>query len=200
MEEWRPVKGYEGLYEISSIGRVRSLGKYFKERHFGKDVIKYSPPRISKFVTDKYGYYKLGLIKDGRNIHHHVHRLVAQAFIDNPENKTQVNHKNGIKTDNRVENLEWCTPKENTIHAHKTGLCGINGASKPVAKLDEEGNILQVFESARKAELSIGKNGKSSNLAKVCRQGYGHCGGFKWKWISREEYFSLKNKLSLISR
>ncbi len=200
MEEWKSVKGYEGLYEVSSEGRIRSLGKYFTECHYGKEIVKYSEPRFPKVVYDKNGYCKIGLIKDKKNTQYRLHILVAQAFIANPDNKPQVNHINGIKTDNRVENLEWCTPKENTIHAHKTGLCGINGASKPVAKLDEEGNILQVFESARQAELSLGKNGKGSNLAKVCRKGYGHCRGFKWKWISREEYFSLKNKISLISR
>ena len=65
--------------------------------------------------------------------------------------------------------------------------------SKPVAKLDENGKILQVFESARQGELSLGHGGRSSNLSKVCRRGYGYCGGFQWKWISFDEYFALKD-------
>ncbi len=194
MEKWKPVKGYEGYYEVSSLGRVKSLGKTYQVTTKHKTRTQYSQPRITSQVYDRDGYLKVGLIRDKTNTQFKVHRLVAMAFLDNPQNKSQVNHKNGIKDDNRVENLEWATPKENVIHAHKTGLCGMNGMSKQVAQLDmETGEIIHVYESARQAMIAMGKNPRTStNLTKVCRKGYGSCGGYGWKFITLEEYLKLK--------
>ena len=192
-EEWKPVVGYEGLYEVSSFGRVRSLGRSTTFKIRSKIATCYYPPKILKQVYAFDNYLKVGLTTKNRVLKTvSVHRLVAEAFLPNPSNKTQVNHKNGVKDDNRVDNLEWCSPKENTIHAHRTGLCGINGMSKPLAKLDENGNILQVYESSRQATIDIGKGSRNSNICKVCRRGYGSCGGFGWKWISFDEFFALR--------
>lgn len=100
-----PIKGFEGIYEISDCGIIRS-----KRR------------KVMKVAPDRYGYYNLGLWDGSAQRTYTIHRLVALTFIPNPENKPHVNHKNGIKTDNRVENLEWCTVKENIHHAHKMGF------------------------------------------------------------------------------
>lgn len=97
MEIWKPIKGYEGLYEISSFGNVRSLRRNTTN---GK---------IIKSQKTKTGYYRVGLCKNGKLKHYFVHRLVAKAFILNPDNLPQVNHKNECKTDNNVDNLEWCS-------------------------------------------------------------------------------------------
>jgi hypothetical protein len=99
-EIWRPVVGYEGLYEVSCDGNVYS-------RHTGKDL---------KLKLSIYGYNRIVLHKEGEGKNYQVHRLVAQAFIPNPENKPQVDHINRNKTDNRVENLRWVTCSENCIN------------------------------------------------------------------------------------
>ena len=105
MEEeiWKPIKDFEGYYEVSNIGRVRSLN--YKRTGKGK---------ILKNIEDYKGYLEVGLTKNGKRKQFKVHRLVAEAFIPNPENKPCIDHINTIKSDNRVENLRWVTYKENS--------------------------------------------------------------------------------------
>ena len=110
IEEWRPIVGYEGLYEVSSYGRVRSLDKYVKSKsksyrlHKGKVLISEKNTR---------GYLSVVLSYNGKHKAITVHRLVAQAFIPNPNNLPEINHKDEDKTNNNVENLEWCDHKYN---------------------------------------------------------------------------------------
>lgn len=112
MERWADIRGYEGAYQISSEGRIKSLGRWTfngllnvfkKERILGKSVL----PN---------GYERAVLCLNHKSEAFYVHRLVAQAFIKNPQNKPQVNHKDGNKRNNSVDNLEWVTPSENMIH------------------------------------------------------------------------------------
>lgn len=154
-EEWRPVVGYEGYYEVSSLGRVRGVDRVtFSAGGYNYPI---KSTILSGNIGSR-GYEDVRLHKDGNRIGKLVHRLVAEAFHINPENKPYVNHKNGIKTDNRKDNLEWATPKENAQHAIDTGLTKVpKGESRGNAKLKNEDvvNICKLLdENMKQSEIA----------------------------------------------
>ena len=119
MKKWTPIKGYESLYEINELGIIRSCHK----RNF---------QNVITVRIDRAGYLTTRLSKSGNVVTKLVHRLIAENFIPNPDNKNFVNHKNGNKVDIRIENLEWVTHSENVLHAYKTGLCSLVSRQIPV--------------------------------------------------------------------
>ena len=179
MEEWRDIKGYEGLYQVSNKGRVRSLDRVVAAGRGGGD--RNIKGRIIVLRNHGSGYKMVNLWRENEYKITYAHILVAQAFIPNPEGKPEVNHINGYKTDNRVENLEWCTSRENSLHARNTGLLDsmIKKYSKPIVMLDN-GVIVREFSSAHEAERELGINNSSINSC--CRRGSGNAGGYQWKF------------------
>ena len=157
-EEWKSVTGYEGIYEVSNIGRVRSMSRRLWNGH---SYIQ-TKERILKPNTLAKGYLQVTLYKGKSRKCFQVHRLVAGSFIQNPLSLPQVNHKNGDKKDNRVENLEWCNNSENQIHAWKIGLqkphycCGGADKKKRVLLLKADGSVERVFESIKAASKFLG--------------------------------------------
>lgn len=180
MEEiWKPVVGYEGLYEVSSLGKIKSL-KFWKER-------------ILKWWKDKDWYMLVVLCNKKVNLTSKIHRLVARSFIQNPENRPQVNHINWIKTDNRVENLEWCTVSENWIHKYrilkiphprwwlwKIRIWKYNKLSRRVIQYDKNMVIIWVFEWANDASRILWISRWS--ISKVCNWKNKTSGWFIWRY------------------
>lgn len=115
LEIWKPVVGYEGHYEVSNLGRVRSVDKEVFVKNNCKAIKK---GKVRSLKTTKYGYKEVNLSKGNEAKSKRVNRLVAEAFLPNPDNLPCVNHKNEDKLDNRVENLEWCDVRYNTIYGN----------------------------------------------------------------------------------
>lgn len=132
------------------------------------------------------GYLAVYLSKDGNRKYFEVHVIIATTFIPNPENKPIVNHKNSIRTDNRVENLEWVTRSENSIHAVRSGVYDNQKLScRPVIQLDKEGKFINQFNSIKEASEKTGVH--NTSIASACGGHYATAGGFKWKYFNPEE-------------
>jgi hypothetical protein len=132
-EVYKEIKGFEDRYEISNFGNVKSKSVLIYHKNGYSHTY---PELILKTEKTKKGYLRVMLAKNSKNIKLYVHRLVLETFVDNTDNKPQVNHKNGIKTDNRLENLEWATRKENMYHYYKNlREFGVFPPLSPLAKM-----------------------------------------------------------------
>ena len=193
MEEiWKDIKGYEGLYQVSNLGRISSNTGYIKRKD-GRLFFKEG--RILKNTSSGVGYYQVKLCKDAIKINIRNHRAVAEAFIPNPENKPEVNHIDGNKQNNRVDNLEWCSYNENLKHAYNNKLRQVtelqkeaaskNGkkSSKTTLQYDKNGKFVAEWESASEAARNLGYS--VSNICNCCIYKRKTAGGYIWRYKNR---------------
>ena len=161
IEEWKPIIDYENLYMISNLGRVKKLENQVTQKDLkGNIYTRTFPEKILKERNNKTDYITVGLNTNNISKTFRIHRLVAIHFIPNPENKPEVNHINGIKSDNRLENLEWCTSAENSKHALETELTKIQyGSETTNSKLTEKEvlEIRKLKETTNMTSTEIGK-------------------------------------------
>lgn len=178
-EVWTDIKNYEGKYKISNKGRVLKLPRT-KELKKGISLTKF---KLIKGSKDSYGYYQVRL----DNKTYLLHRLVAIAFLNNDENKPQVNHIDGNVANNNLSNLEWCTPSENIRHAIKSGLISkAKSHKRKVCKIDLTTNeVIQTYNSIADAVKDLGCN-SGRRLTNVCRGISKSYYGFGWRYFDME--------------
>lgn len=148
MEIWKPIPNYEGIYQISNLGNVQSLDRYEVQSN---GIKRFRKGRILKISIDKYGYNRVELNKNSNPKLYLVHRLVAETFIPNPNRYPEVNHKDEVKTNNKVDNLEWCTNKYNNTFGTRAKRIA-NKLSKKVYQYDLNLNFLKEWPSTKECD------------------------------------------------
>lgn len=185
MEEvWKDIDGYEGLYQISNFGRVKSLGRWVER---GKQGCRFEKEQLIKPNKNSRGYLSVGLHKNGKRQMCSVHRLVAEAFLDNPNNLPEVNHKDENKQNNCVWNLEFCTHKYNNSYGTRiVKIIKSNtnhpNLSKKVFQYDLDGNFIREFPSLMEVHRQLGYS--QSNISRCCRGEFKHMYNYIWKYVS----------------
>lgn len=183
MEEWKNIKGFEGLYQVSNEGRVKSLQREITYKDGRKKIIK---ERILKNILSDLGYYHVMLSKNGVTKRYKVHRLVANEFIENPNNLPIINHKDENPKNNVVDNLEWCTQGYNVrygtaIERGKQKQLNRKDLSKEVEQYNLDKQLIETYKSASEV---IRKNSQFSitSITRCCRGEQNNYKGYIWKY------------------
>ena len=203
MEEiWKDIEGFEGFYQVSSLGRVRSLDRIVVNSRYGYQSLK---GRILRQHKNGDGYFHIGLNKDNHRKKYETHRLVAQTFIPNPENKAEVDHINTKRDDNRIENLRWATRKENqnnslTLKKRSDSMKGdkhpmygklgkTNPNSKAIYQVSMDGNIIRKWNALSEAERQTGTD--ESSISRCCQGKLNAAGGYRWLYAEDLDDFLI---------
>lgn len=178
-EEWKNIKGYENLYQVSNYGRIKSLKKHsiFNNRTY--------PTKILKCHINTKKYLDIELCRCNKSHRYRIHRLVAEHFIPNPENKPQVNHIDCDKSNNKTNNLEWCNNSENQQHAFKNGLntrkkYGDSPRAKKVNQYNLNGDFIKTWDSIIRIKDECGYC--DGFISQCCKGKYKQAYGYLWKY------------------
>lgn len=174
-ENWKDIEGFEGYYQVSNFGRVRGLDRSIQSTQNNGCTVKRRGKILNRKKACGSGYIIHSLTKDNKSYYRKPHRLVAEAFLPNPDNLPQVNHKDGNKINNRLENLEWCTAKYNTNHAVISGLkIAKRGVENKRCRFTKEDivNIKQMAIDHRRKDISDKFNVNIRLIYKVLANGY----------------------------
>jgi len=185
---WKDINGWDGYYQVNTIGQVKSLKRTVLTK---RGYLFHVREIILKPSNDKDGYPQVVFIRNQKRKTYKIHQLVAKTFISNPNNKPQINHKNGIKSDNCVLNLEWCTASENAIHTYthlnRIGITynkGKFGKNNPLSKIVVQINLVSgkktIWHGITEASRETGI--QRSKIGSVCNGRRKTAGGFKWKF------------------
>jgi len=182
MEEvWKDIPGYEGVYQVSNQGNVRSLDREVK----CKNSVRFYKGRMLSQCKDDKGYYRVLLAVAGEHKSCQIHRLVASAFIPNPNNLPEVNHKDENPSNNSIENLEWCSKVYNL--AYGTGRSrSIQSHRKKILQFDMNDKLVAEFEGVNVAAKAIGKPKDATAITKCCNGKNQTAHGYKWKYKEAE--------------
>ena len=191
-EIWKDIKGYEGLYQVSNLGNVKSLGRITYGGKYGTHKLK---EKILK-TTGTGKYYQVILRKNSKNKSFYIHRLVGIAFIDNINNYSDINHKDGNTHNNNLNNLEWCTRSDNIKHSYKAlkrkasvkGFIEYNEKQKrKINQYDLNGNFIKTWDSIKDAENYLNLK-FSGSICECCqhRRGRKSAYGYKWEYVNND--------------
>ena len=175
MEIWKDIPGYEGLYQVSNLGNIKNINRCFNDKKGRKYIVK---EIICKPSIDTSGYRQIVLTKNKNRKSHKVHRLVAMAFIPNPNSLPQINHKDENKQNNNVDNLEWCTQEYNCQYGTRPYRCAVHFNHK----VKQYFNGKEINEYSSLKEASKKTNIKYQGISKCCRNKQKTAGGYEWKY------------------